>query len=296
MGVGGGHEHEVRERVETSHPAETAERDRPTRVAVDPSSALALQRLAGNAAVAGLIVQRRVAHTAAARVPRILASDPVVAAHAGQGGGPAPTVRVHALAAFRREYVAYAVRNGQGEREAAAHATFVSGFTDLDAGVVHLNRDRGDPGTLVHEALHLRSSRAFVESVHRKVNEGITEFFTRRVCAAARVARGSDSYPQEHAAIERLVQLSSPEAVATAYFTNRDAALDAALEARRPGLWLDWRIAMTRRISDANALLDELSSGAGGTVRPGAGTPAAGTTVSGAQAPTRLQSPAAPAR
>lgn len=163
--------------------------------------------------------------------------------------------------------------NGHTQEQAAAQALFVSGFTDLDTGVVRLNRDRGDPGTLAQQALHLRSSRTFVESVHRKVNEGITEFFTRRVCAAAQVARGTDSYPQEHAAVE------------------------AALEARRPGLWLDWRIAMTRRISDAIALLDGVSSSAAGSPgADGAGDTTATAEVPGARPPDRLRSPAAPAR
>lgn len=254
--------------------------DRGAPVSLHPSSALALQRLTGNAAVTGLILQRRANHTAAARVPRILATEPLVAGYAGEGGGPRPTVRVHAPAAFRRAYIAHAVGQGRTPEEAANHAPFVTAYTDLATGVVHLNRDRGDPGTVVHEALHLRSSRAFVASVHTKVNEGMTELFTRRVCAAAQLERNPNNYIQEHAAVERLVQLSSPEAVAAVYFTNQDGAIRSALDAHREGLWVDWQIAMIRSMSAATALLDRAS----GTRAPAAGAAPSAGAESGAPA------------
>lgn len=205
--------------------------------------------------MAGLYVQREaVAHTPARRVPGILAQDPLLAGYLG-GEQSAPAVEIHSHVDFRPAYIDYAVRNGLPRERAVARALFVHAFTDRDTDIIHLDRERGDPGTIVHEALHLHSSRSFIEQVHPNVNEGATEYFTRRVCATASIERGEGSYPSEFGAVRLLVDATSPEALALAYFRNDTSQLEAALEARRAGLWIDWLIAMTRGTARANALL-----------------------------------------
>ena len=124
--------------------------------------------------------------------------------------------------------------------------------------MIHLNGDKGDAGTIVHEALHLHSDRTWISDQHWKVNEGATEFFTRRVCDAAKVGRSDDAYPEVLGALRLLVTFSSVEALAAAYFKNETKQLQSDLEAVRPGLWTDWRITIIKSIKAANALLESL--------------------------------------
>lgn len=199
-------------------------------------------------------VQRQLAaHTPARRVPAILNAEPSVAAYIDDDMA-APTVRLHSLDDFRAAYVAYALRNGQTREQAEAKVLLVAAFSDHSAQVIHLNRQSGDPGTIVHEALHLNSSRSFIESVHPRFNEGATEFFTRRVCGASQIPR-SGSYEAQLGAIELLVQHSSERALAEAYFNDDKSLLSSALDGERDGLWLDWLIAMTQSVPRANRLL-----------------------------------------
>jgi hypothetical protein len=215
----------------------------------------ALQRTAGNRAVTELVVQRKagVAHTPAKKVPGLLAADDVLAPYVGKGGGAALKVKVHGRDDFKKAFLDYAakkqVANAQGQVGVTA------AFTDLEAGVIHLDKDRGDPGTIVHEALHLRSSRTWVEDHHSKVNEGTTELFTRRVCAAAGITRGADSYPEHLGAIEKLLTKTSIEALAKAYFTNDASALEKDLDGIRSGFWLEWQATISQSITKANALV-----------------------------------------
>ena len=217
---------------------------------------LQLQRTAGNRAVTLVVVQRKSAtDTAPAKVPGFLALDPVVANYVGKEGGGALKVETHSGPDLKALYLAYAKKHDVDTR---SQETFVNGFTDLDTNVIHLNRDKGDAGTIVHEALHLHSDRQWISDQHWKVNEGATEFFTRRVCDAAKVDRSDDAYPEVLGALRLLVTFSSVEALAAAYFKNETKQLQSDLEAVRPGLWTDWRITIIKSIKAANALLESL--------------------------------------
>ena len=119
---------------------------------------LQLQRTAGNRAVMLIVVQRKSAtDTAPAKVPGFLALDPVVANYVGKEGGGALKVETHSGPDLKALYLAYAKKHDVDTR---SQETFVNGFTDLDTNVIHLNRDKGDAGTIVHEALHLHSDRS----------------------------------------------------------------------------------------------------------------------------------------
>ena len=72
------------------------------------------------------------------------------------------------------------------------------------AGEIHLREDRGDPATTVHEAMHLYSSPEFFE-LGVNVNEGATEYFTRKLCDEHDVPRG-DYYSDEYKAVKALVE------------------------------------------------------------------------------------------
>lgn len=226
-----------------------------------PERVLDLQRQAGNAAVTRLVVQRKaVAHTPAAKVPALLAAEPLLAPYVGKGGGKALKVKVLKRPDLAKAYIAYALKQGIPPEEAQAKAAITAAFTDLDTGQIYLDRDRGDPGTIVHEGLHLRSSRDFVQGVHQKINEGTTELFTRKVCEKAKIERTQDDYVNWMLAVEKLVTKSSIEALALAYFRNDTSKLHDDLEQIRPGLWTDWQREIIKSASGSIAFLDKLGS------------------------------------
>jgi hypothetical protein len=242
------------DRREAAAPLVRGERSAPERV-------LDLQRHAGNAAVTQLVVQRKaVAHTPAAKVPGLLAAEPLLAPYVGKGGGKALKVKVLKRPDLAKAYIAYAIKQGIPAEEARAKAPITAAFTDLDTGQIYLDRDRGDPGTIVHEGLHLRSSREFVQGVHQKINEGTTELFTRKVCAQAKIERTQDDYVNWMLAVEKLVTKSSIEALALAYFRNDTSKLQDDLEQVRPGLWTDWQREIIKSASGSIAFLDKLGS------------------------------------
>lgn len=207
-----------------------------------------------------LVVQRKapVAHTPASRVPALLAAEPVIAPFVGKGGGKGLKVKVLSRPELAKAYVAYAIKQGIPAKEAQSKAALTAAFTNLESGQIYLDRDRGDPGTIVHEALHLRSSKAFVEGVHQKINEGTTELFTRMVCQKGGVERTQDDYVPWMKAVEKLVTKSSIEALAVAYFRNDTTRLAADLEGIRPGLWVDWQREVIKSASGSIAFLEKL--------------------------------------
>ena len=218
-----------------------------------------LQRQAGNAAVTSLVVQRKaVAHTPAAKVPGLLAAEPLIAPYVGKGGGQALKVKVLSRPQLAKAYIAYALKQGIPQEEARGKAGVTAAFTDLETGQIYLDRDRGDPGTIVHEGLHLRSSKAFVQEVHQKINEGTTELFTRRVCEKGGIERTQDDYVPWMKAVEKLVTKSSIESLAVAYFRNDTTQFIADLERIRPGLWIDWQREIIKSASGSIAFLDKL--------------------------------------
>jgi hypothetical protein len=222
------------------------------------SRLLDLQRDAGNAAVTGLVVQRKVvAHTEAKKVPGILAAEPLVAGYVGKDGGAVPTIEAHPQGKFRDLYVEHAMKQGHTKEKAVGDSVLTNAFTDLDAGVIYLNESRGDPGTAIHEALHLHSSKGWVSDHHPKINEGVTEVFTRRVCEKSSIPRGDD-YQDHFNAIEALLKYTTVEALAKAYFQNDTSQVAADLCKLRANLWTDWQIAMIKSMLSATALLKSL--------------------------------------
>ncbi|MBC7900531.1 MAG: hypothetical protein H7070_10825 [Saprospiraceae bacterium] len=68
---------------------------------------------------------------------------------------------------------------------------------------IYINRTRASPSTLIHELLHLLTHEIFNKNTSTRLNEGVTEYFTRKVQGAADAARYPDflaprqSYPTE---------------------------------------------------------------------------------------------------
>ena len=68
---------------------------------------------------------------------------------------------------------------------------------------IYINRTRASPSTLVHELFHLLTNDTFNKNTSTRLNEGVTEYFTRKVQGVADAARYPEfikprvSYPTE---------------------------------------------------------------------------------------------------
>ena len=80
---------------------------------------------------------------------------------------------------------------GQGAPPVGCH---INGFfsTAIKPFEIYINRTRASPSTLIHELMHLLTHETFNKSTSTRLNEGVTEYFTRKVQGAA----DADRYPQ----------------------------------------------------------------------------------------------------
>jgi hypothetical protein len=219
---------------------------------------LSLQRTAGNRAVNSIVVQRKAADwtPTAAQIPGVLMKEPTVASHLPDKGGAAPTIKVLPRDEFTAAFRAYAKQIGDKSVEEKFTWLHVDAFTNLETNVIYLDGDHPEPGTRVHESLHVHSDRQWISRVAPGTNEGATEFFTRRVCDQAGVARKTTHFPAQVDAIQRLVDHSSVEALAAAYFDHDFTQLKLDLDKISVGLWQKWDDEMaTGKVDTANALL-----------------------------------------
>ena len=105
----------------------------------------------------------------------------------------------------------------------------LNGFVDGD-GRVWIHKDNGDVGTMIHEGLHKHSDEALI-GISQPLNEGVTEYFTRKVCAALSPPfTGRTSYPGNYLACVQLAALVGETTLAAAYFDGATDELQEAFE------------------------------------------------------------------
>ena len=115
----------------------------------------------------------------------------------------------------------------------------LNGFVDSSRRVwVHENK--GNPGTMVHEAVHKYSDRALI-GYSQPLNEGATEYFTRLVCNGQGInIAGRTNYNNNRNTVEKLVTLVGEQVVAEAYFDGKVRALKKAYKDAK-GDDAEWR-------------------------------------------------------
>ena len=172
---------------------------------------------------------------------------------------------------FERAWVAYAKRSfnpesGKNYTEDEARTYFkskgVRAFQDEDHGEIHLHKERADLGTQLHEGLHLFCHDAW-RRMDYNVNEGVTEYFTRKLGADVGVQRGDESFLREYTSVTHLVAAVGEAAVAAAYFRGDIAALEQRVDARagRRGTWDDWLAQLNgSSFKGANAIMKPLKA------------------------------------
>ena len=107
----------------------------------------------------------------------------------------------------------------------------INGFVDKK-GRVWIHKDRGNPGTMIHEAVHKYSDRAMI-GVSQPLNEGVTEYFTRKVCKEANITKTRGNYNANYKTVVALVKLVGEKTVAAAYFDGNVDGLKKAFVAKK---------------------------------------------------------------
>jgi hypothetical protein len=120
-------------------------------------------------------------------------------------------------------------------------------FVDVNLTKRHIwvHRDKGNEGTVVHEGMHKYASpvlRTEQMDVFTKsggdpggisqLDEGITEYFTRKVTGPMKITRGN--YPNPHDIAQRIATVAGDTVLAAAYF---DGAFDALKKKWAPTKW-----------------------------------------------------------
>jgi hypothetical protein len=239
--------------------------------AVRATLARSLQAGQGNRALGGLLLRNppaaappKIAHKTGKEVDDALDASPffakLVEAKHKAGTKAEGHVNIHADAAFEEAYVKMAATRTNPdtgkiftEEEARARSKNVNAFAD--GGEIHVHENRGEPGTTIHESMHLFSG-SYTKKMGYNANEGTTEYFTKKLCAEIKLARGT-FYAAQLASVEKMIALVGEDVVAAAYFQDKLAELETAFDAKKEaGAFGKWLVAMkASKYADADALL-----------------------------------------
>jgi hypothetical protein len=169
-------------------------------------------------------------------------------------------VHIHGPADFIKACVAYLAGKENPETsktftddEAKEFAKSVNAFQDgLE---IHVNEERGEPATTVHESMHLFTHADFDSHTSWNFSEGTTEYFTKKLCAEMKLTRGN-FYPDQYGAVKKLADHVTESVLAEAYFHGKWADLEAAFDKKgKKGdfqKWLDFIAAS--KYTEAKAL------------------------------------------
>jgi hypothetical protein len=90
-------------------------------------------------------------------------------------------------------------------------------------GTVFVSGDRGNPGTMIHEGIHFYAPDDFLRAHGEPLNEGVTEYFARKITVALKIERSN--YEPNLQAAKTLVERAGEPAVINAYFKADMAGL-----------------------------------------------------------------------
>jgi hypothetical protein len=171
-------------------------------------------------------------------------------------------------AAFERAWVEYAMRSYNPdtkqtytEEEAKRYLAIkgVRAFQDEDRGEIHIRKEGTDLGTQLHEGLHLFCDDRWKRHMNYAANEGVTEYFTRKLGPEVGVERDDSSFLREYTSATHLVAAADDQTVAAAYFQGDIAGLKQKIDGRKPdgaGTWQKWLgFLEANDFKGANALL-----------------------------------------
>jgi hypothetical protein len=124
--------------------------------------------------------------------------------------------------------------------------TVANAFVDVNLPKRHIwiHKDRGNAGTIIHEGMHKYADPTLRDDLiltHHptdpisQLDEGITEYFTRKVTVPLGISRGN--YADPHAVATQLVATVGEKTVADAYFEGKFADLKSRYLSVKGGTW-----------------------------------------------------------
>jgi hypothetical protein len=135
----------------------------------------------------------------------------------------------------------------------------VRAFQDEVRGKIHLRKEKADLGTQLHEGLHLFSDDRWKKNMNYRANEGVTEYFTRKLAPEVKVERDDNSFLREFTSATHLVEVAGEHIVAAAYFDGDIGSLEKKIDGRKAdgaGTWKKWLAYLeAENYKAANALL-----------------------------------------
>ena len=135
------------------------------------------------------------------------------------------------LDAYYNEFPDEAPHGGPSDEESVTNA-FTT--TKDPKNVIVLNKDKGNPGTTVHEGMHFYQNDKVIDACGRDFNEGLTELFTRQVTVPMGIVR--DNYDDQYGAARQLqTALGGDKKLLAAYFQGDLSSLKKAFIAFRAG-------------------------------------------------------------
>ncbi|NWJ48694.1 MAG: peptidoglycan-binding protein [Chloroflexi bacterium] len=96
----------------------------------------------------------------------------------------------------------------------------INGFVD-SKDRVWIHKDRGNAGTMIHEGLHKYASDKILNDWNFDMNEGITEYFTRKIGKSLPTPIARGNYQEQLDVIEPLSNVVGEAVMAGAYFDGK---------------------------------------------------------------------------
>jgi hypothetical protein len=133
----------------------------------------------------------------------------------------------------------------------------INGFVDAKGRVI-IHKDLGNAGTMIHEGLHKYSDGAYLSTLRFQLNEGATEYFTRKIGAQLNPPIARANYQPNFELTTALKDIVGEDKLSQAYFDGAvDAMKTAFVAARSEDKWTTFLAkANAQAWVDARAALD----------------------------------------
>ena len=92
-------------------------------------------------------------------------------------------------------------------------------------GIIWIHKNRGNAGTAIHEGVHKYAKDDFLSTVGFNFNEGVTEYFTRKICSSLPDPISRGNYEENYVFAKSFTDSMGEATVAKAYFDGAVADL-----------------------------------------------------------------------
>lgn len=219
---------------------------RPSQASASVGEITALQRLAGNRAVATAVQRNKNKGKKPPKKPAHIEKDKAVevleAAFGTYKKISGGKVVVAAQADFKARYDKI-----YGKTKYSWDKYIVPKFGNLEGfafeGVSYINSDMQSVDTVPHEMLHSNADPSWSGFAGNETDEGATEYLTIKAVKAAKY-KPTHSYPNQEGVVRKLVEVIGEDVLFNAYFKGKTEAFKKAVDGKCKGSWAKVRGAM----------------------------------------------------